>query len=850
MDKTLESGLRLLVEPVRGSPAVAVQVWIASGGFDELVHEAGLAHLHEHMLFKGTPTRPVGEIAAAVERCGGQINAWTSNDQTCYHVVMPAHSWLQGLEVLADAVCNSLFDAGELAREMEVVVEEIRRAADSPGQVGWQTMFVQAFGDHPYALPVLGTEESVRGMTSERMQAFWRKHYTAPNTTVVVCGDVQPDYVEQVVRKAFDGQNRSQPPPRPAGATVPQTARETAIHSKFSESRSLVAWPIGDLQHADVPALDVLALVLGQGDSSRLVRTVQREQQLVNDIGASSWTPQRGGLFALTVLTSADRMGVARRAGLEQIQQIREHGIDEAELTKAKNNVLAEATYKLETVQGQAQSLGYFAVTTGDPHWDRAYASRVDAVAAADVQRVAQSYLRSEVAQVVTLWGRDATDEQRAQAAIPDVQRLLTRTSQNISSFAIRTPDVLDGIERIELPSGDLLIVQPDRSVPLFGLRAATIGGLRAETASCNGRSYLLGSLLTRGSAGRTSQEIAHEIESLAAGLAGSAGRNSLGLQAMGQSKHLRQIVDLFSDCLFDAALPPEDLEQERQSQLEDLRHQSDAPSRQTMRAMAQALYGDHPYSMDMLGSVDSVQGLQRSDLLAYVRQRLAPGRLTYAAAGDIDPGQLANWLVQRTPTDRQPLPLVPMRSVNRPAHKVQVRPKAEKQQAHLAIGFVGARLHDPMRYALDVLATVLSGQSGRLFMQLRDKQSLAYTVSAMHVEGLDEGYFALYMGTSPDKVAQALAGLWEEIDRMRNDAVGPEELARAKQSLAGSIAIGLQPRSSRAATLCLNELYGLGRRAYKGQIEALLAVTSQEVLDAAQLIVDPAHCVEVVMAP
>ncbi len=847
MDTVLQSGLRLLVEPVAGAPVVAVQIWISTGGFDELPDEAGLAHLHEHMLFKGTPSRGVGEIAAGVERVGGQINAWTSNDATCYHVVMPAHAWHQGLDVLADAVCHSLFDAEELAREIEVVIEEIRRAADSPGQVSWRLLFEQAFAGHPYALPVLGTAESVRSMTPQRMRAFWRKHYTAPNTTVVVAGDVDAEDVKTAVAAAFASQGTSLAPKRPAGLAATHPARETTQRSTFSESRSLIAWPIPDMLHPDVPALDVLAIALGQGDSSRMVRRVERELLLANDIGASSWTPQRGGLFAATILTSAERIPPAWQAALEEIATVRREGIDQAELEKAKHNVIAESTYKQETMQGLANSLGYFAVAAGDPHWDRTYAQRVAEVTRADVVRVAQRWLNADTVQIVSLFGQDATDLQLQHTLMDDVRKALHPVGPTL---AIRTPDVLDGIERIELPSGDVLVVQPDRSVALFAVRVAALGGLRAESVANNGRTHLLGNLLTRGTTRRTSDMIAHEIESLAAGLAGSAGRNSLGLQAMGLARHQTEVLDLFCDSLFECMLPEGDLEQERQSQLEDLRHQADAPSRQTIRAMATALYGEHPYALDLLGNIPSVTGLQRDDLLQYVRGQLAPGRLVFAAAGDIDVDQLVATLTARSPSDRVMLPLPQHRPVPRPARRLSVRPNAAKQQAHLAVGFLGARLHDPARFALDVLATIMSGQSGRLFLELRDKQSLAYSVSGMHVEGLDEGYFTLYMGTSPDKVDQALAGLYHEIDKLRQGGVGDEELDRAKQSLAGSFAIGLQHRSSRAATLCLNELYGLGREAYRGQIDSLLAVTKEQIRDVAQRFLDIDHCVEVVLAP
>ncbi len=838
--------LQIVVEPVAGAPVVAIQVWIGSGGLDEGPQERGLAHLHEHMLFKGTPQRGVGEIAAAVERVGGQINAWTSNDQTCYHVVVPSHAWRQGLDVLADAVCRSSFDSEELVKEIEVVVEEIKRAADSPGQVAWRRMFEMAFAGHPYALPVLGTEESVRSMDRARMLAFYSRHYVAGNATVVVAGDVGEAEARAAVQQAFAELPAVAAPAKPALDLVPPPAAAIVEKTAFSESRLLLAWPAPTMLHPDAAALDVLAIVLGQGESSRLTQRVQRELGLANDVGASSWTPQHAGLFALTALSSADRLPAAREAALEEVQKIRREGISEEELTKARRNLLAEAIYKRETMEGLSHSLGFYAAAVGDPHADREYDRRVAAVTCADVQRVAQRWLGPEQLQLVQLLGADAVELENAAAVLATVQHALG----DVPLVGGQVRDVAHGIERLLLPSGDVLVVQVDRSVPLFGLRVASVGGLRAETPATNGRTKLLGEMITRGTARRDAHAIASEVEALAAGLAGSGGRNSMGLQAVGLSSAFAQVMDLFTDALFHAELPLGDLEQVRALQLEDLRHQDDAPARQAMRAMTQAIYADHPYAMDMLGSQNSVTGLQRHELMDYLRRQLAPGQLVYAAAGDISPDQLAQALASRTPTDRQPLTPPPRRPVTAPASRVQIRRSIDKQQAHLVYGFVGARLDQRERFALDVLSTVLSGQSGRLFLELRDRQALAYSVSAMHVEGLDEGCFSLYMGTSPEKIGQAQAGMWLEIDRIRQELVADEELDRAKQALAGEFAVGLQARASRAATLCLNELYGLGREAYRGQVDALLAVTAEELLSAAQRFLNPDHCVEVVFAP
>lgn len=849
----LDSGLTTVIQQVAAAPVAAFQVWIHSGSYDETDEERGLAHLHEHMLFKGTPTRGLGEIAASIEACGGQINAWTSHDQTCYHVVLPAHEWRRGLDVLADAVCHSTFDPGELTREIEVVVEEIKRAADSPGQVAYRRLFEMVFAGHPYALPVLGSEASVRSMDRDKMLAFFRKHYVAANTTVVACGDLDPAEARLAIEQAFANLPRTTavPKPQPSGQRV--TARAEVLATRFSESRVVMGWPAPPLDHPDVPALDLLAIVLGQGDSSRLVRQVQRDKMLANDIGSSTYTPLHAGLFSLTILTGADRLDAARKEALEVVQHLRVAGVEQSELEKARNNVLADATYKLETVQGLAHALGFFTASVGDPEWDRVYNGRIAGLTCADLQRVARQYLTADTLQIVQMPGTEAERPDFAgkdvtpEALLQEARGILTDPT---AALAVRTPDVVDGIERIELPSGDLLLVQPDRSVPVVGLRVAALGGLREEDPESNGRSHLIAQLMTRGTSRRSGDEIAHEIETLAAGLGGFAGRNSVGVHAVALGSTRERVLELLFDCVFEAALPEGELEQERHVQLEDLRHQSDAPARQALRAMAAALYGQHPYGLDLLGTTESVKALRRGDLLDYLRRRLCPGRLVWAASGDVDPQDLAAQVVARTPQDRIPLPGIQVPEMPVIDKQIQLRMHAEKQQAHVAIGFRGTTLYRPDRYALDVLSTILSGQSGRLFMELRDKQSLAYTVSSMHTDGVDDGYFALYIGTSPDKVEQALAGLYAEMDKVLQAAVTADELDRARRYLAGAHAIGLQRRSARASTLCLNELYGLGRQAYRGQLEALLAVTADDILAAARRYLVRDKSVEVILTP
>ena len=846
----LPNGQTFLAIPVPGMPVVAIQVWIGVGSYDELDGERGLAHLHEHMLFKGTVRdgqihRGVGEVARAVEAVGGQINAWTSHDQTCYHVVMPASAWEAGLDVLADAVCHPAFDAEELAREIEVVVEEQRRSADDPGSVAYDHLFAGVFRDHPYALPILGTAESVRAVTPETMRAFWAKHYVAENTSIVVAGEVDIDAARAAVERYFVDQPRTPHPVSPVLQAPRPRAAVEVIPSTFSEAKVILAWPTPAMLHRDMPALDVAAIALGQGDSSRLMRRVLRERELCNDIGASAWTPPRAGLFTVSLSTSKDRLREALLETVRTIQALRVDGLERAELEKARVNLVSDAVWKRETAQGLAHSHGYFLLATGDPLWESGYHARIGELGMDDVTRAARDWLGPQHLRLVLLPGTGEGELPEADVLLREVQALLGTQQLGL---AAREPDVIDGIERVVLQTGDVLLVQPDHSVPVWGLRVATLGGLLGEDARTVGRSHLLGQLLTRGTEALSGDALAARVEGLAAGVQGFSGRNSLGLSAVSLSQHTDTVLDLVCHCLFGATLPQTEIDTHRNMQLEELRHEADAPGRQAMRAMTRALYGAHPYGHSVLGTPESLNGFQREDLLGYLRGRLAPGRLVWAVSGDVDPQHMADALTMRTPQDRAPLPSPPSQPVP-VLHERQVfRLTSDKQQAHIVLGFRGATLYEPERYALEVLASALGGQAGRLFLELRDRQSLAYSVGAMSVDGLDPGYFAFYIGTTPDKVPQALAGLYAQLDRIRQEPLTAEEIDRARASLSGGHQIGLQRRLSRAATVCLDEVYGLGRQAYRGYLDRLLAVTADDILAVARDRLNPDTAVEVVL--
>ncbi|HZH02794.1 MAG TPA: pitrilysin family protein, partial [Myxococcaceae bacterium] len=269
---TLDNGLTVVFEEQHAAKVAAFQVWVNVGSADERPDQAGLAHLHEHMLFKGTDRRGPGEIAHAIEADGGEINAWTSFDQTVYHTVIASPFARTGLDVLADAVRHSTFDAGELAREIEVVCEEIKRGQDMPSRRASQDLFATAYTAHPYRHPVIGTETSVRSFTREKVREFYERYYTPANMVVAVAGDITEAQLRAWVEEGFGGE-WGRPFILPAARLAEPPARDRRFFFRYDDVKEAhlhLGFAIPGAEADDTPALEVLSMIAGQGESSRL----------------------------------------------------------------------------------------------------------------------------------------------------------------------------------------------------------------------------------------------------------------------------------------------------------------------------------------------------------------------------------------------------------------------------------------------------------------------------------------------------------------------------------------------------------------------------------------------------
>lgn len=831
---TLENGLRVVLEENHTAPVLSLQAMVTVGSADETNDEAGISHVIEHMLFKGTHHRKVGEIARDVESAGGDINAYTSFDQTVFYIHMAKRFADKGLEILADAVMHPTFDAAELEREKEVIVEEIRRERDNPSRFVGEILFENAFRRHTYGRPIIGFEKTVRSFTQEKLFQFYRRWYVPQNTIFILVGDFDSKVWLKKIEHVFSEFKNTNFTP-PTTLRRPEPPQEAAVFAAKPDNIQSLQFCLGfhvpQITHEHVPCLDLLSHILGGAQSSRLEQVLKEKKRLVQNIYAYAYTPRDPGLFIVGGQCNTAQALKAFAAYAVELERLKQEGPTAEELKHAKLNIRATQTYEKETVGGQAGKLAYFLATAGALDFEEGYYQRLQHVEAAEIQEAARRYLTPQNMTAAIL----VPKKEHSKNWESQIRKILLQ-SPSPRGKKISRKIAADRSRLVKLPGGLRLILKEEPSLPIITICSASLGGLLAESKTDNGLHHLMAQCLTKGTKNRPALEIARATEALAGSLEGYSGKNSYGLRMEFLSDYLKEGLDLFCEVLLEPAFDAKEAAREKKLALEAIKNQEDQLASLAFHHFQKTLFPNHPYGMRALGSLESVPHITPAQLKRGHRRRLTKSNTVITVVGDFSAAALTEVLAQK-------LKILPARKSSfekpvrdpKPPRILKIEVTKKKEQAHIVLGFQGPTLFSADHYAMIVLNNILSGMGGRLFLELRDKKSLAYTVTSYLMEGVDPGYFAVYIGTEPGKVPTALDGIKGELQKICRDGVTDEELERTKNYLVGTYELDLQKNTTLAQSYAFNELYGLGYREVARYPEKILKVTREAVLQAAQ---------------
>ena len=391
--EVLSNGVVLISQEHRASDIVAVQLWLRVGGRDEAPPELGLSHYLEHMLFKGTPTRPPGSIDTEIEGLGGNSNAFTSYDFTHFDLVVPVSALRPAAALLADIAVNAAFVPAELESEKKVVFEEMSLTEDDPERFLQRRMTEAAYPAHPYGRPILGTRELVRDLTRPTLNAYYKKYYAPANMVLVVVGPVTAAQARAVADETFGGLV-APPPARPAVGAPARIAAGATQDVRRPEQQAYLglAWHAAPTANRDIYAVDLLTYILGDGPSSRLNQVLREQRGLVQTIEAAYIPRQLSGLVQVTARLEAKHLDAAEAAVREVVRRVRDEGVTSAERERAI--ITAESTYAfdIETVEGLAKTYGQ-AETTWTLQDEVEYLQRLRRVTADEIKAAARTYL-------------------------------------------------------------------------------------------------------------------------------------------------------------------------------------------------------------------------------------------------------------------------------------------------------------------------------------------------------------------------------------------------------------------------------------------------------------------------
>ena len=820
---TMENGLKVILEENKTAPVVALQIWVKIGSADERDEEAGMCHFIEHMLFKGTEKRKVREAAREIESLGGTINAYTSYDQTVYHITLASRYAETGLDILSDAIQHSTFDPLEFEREREVILEEIRMGEDAPSRRLFKQTMAILYRQHPYRRPVIGYEKTIRSIQRDKMVSFFKKWYAPNHMVLIAVGDFNTDEMEGKVRSTFK-EFKPSPERFPNRIPEPKQGETQAMtsHGNFKETYLQIALPISSSRDEDTPALDALSHLLGGGEPSRLVQKIKLEKGLVHSIYASSYTPKEPGLFIIGATLTAENVEKTIEAILEEVIRLKIEGVTAEELHRVKVNIESDLIYGRQTVQGQAGKIGFYEVAAGDVQFEKEYMRRVALLQNEDIQKVLTKYFKGHQLSISIL----APDEK-------------AEFFKNLSLKSIVEKGGLDGtsvekkssIFKSVLDNGIRLIVKENPFLPIVTIQVSFLGGVRFEEEPQNGINHFMAVMVTKGTRNQSSLEIAKKVERMAGSLNGFSGYNSFGLTFTFLSEHFEEAFHLLTEVIRQPSFDKEEMERRRRLILASIQQQEDELARLVFKLFRKTLYEKHPYRMDTLGTLDSIQRLTQKDLKEYYQRMVIPENMVLTVVGDVDQKQVV-LAVKKGLGDfkREPL-LAPSISQEPPLQKKrQAEMVKVKEQVHFVLGFLGVSFHHPDSYALTVLGAALSGQGGRLFHELRDKESLAYALDFMAQPNLDPGFIGVYMGTHPNKLETAIEAVLRELKKVRDEGLTEGEVDRAKKYLIGNFEIGLQTNGAQANQMSLDELYGLGFDHYRKYPQEIQKVTQEDV--------------------
>ena len=853
---TLPNGLTILVRPTTTIPKVSSQLWYHVGSKDEGTGQKGLAHLIEHMIFKGTDRLSESDINTITHKLSGSCNAFTSYDYTGYLFDFPTQNWLYGLDIMADCMRNVTFKEELLYSELKAVIQELKMYKDHYVTSLAEAMMTSLFADHPYHYPIIGYKQDLWSLDRQELIRFYRHHYVPNNATLVVVGDVQPEKVFEKAQDYF-------------GAIAPDTTyqrkifyhnqdligSEVTLYREISQSYLMLGFVVPGLSNKSGYVLDVLTWLLGLGKGSRLHNKLIHEKDLATDVECFVYDLFDYSVFFIVVEPKElELMDQIIELVSQELHQCAKNGFTQAEFQRAIKKTESAYWHLLESNQKQAYELGRFFLATGDEHYLLNYLNHEKNLAER-IQDILCNYLRPSImctGKVIPfqeserkywLCVQEQSDQEDARVLQGKVREAVVEPPMVASTIepASAQPFTYPRYSSSTLANGTQLFWYHNPNVPKIELVIEFAAKHYFDPQELQGISLFVSNLLSEGTKQHSAVELAQLLGSYGMTFTAWPGYVSLSMLSEDFEEGLSILHEILTESLF----APEAVERVRAKLIANLKSYWDEPTEFVTALVKKYIYKGHPYSKSAFGELEAIKKITREQILDWYQKTITPHGTAISIVGDIQPypmpsiveNYFGKWqgkpkLSIEFPELKAPEPTFIAHPINRDQivlcfADLSISRKADEYDALLLFDQIFG-------------GGVLGSMSSKLF-DLREQTGLFYTIQGSLIAGAEEepGLVLIKTIVSIDRLEEAEHRIKQMVNGVI-DAITQEELDQAKDALNNSLVDNFETNRKIAHAFLFLRKYDLSPDYFDKRAQRISSITLDQVKQAARNVLNP----------
>jgi zinc protease len=839
----LKNGMTILVREMHNIPKVSLQLWYNVGSKDEKTGERGIAHLIEHMIFKGTKKLSETDINTASHMLSATINAFTSYDYTGYLFNLPTHNWHEALPIMADCMMNAAFKDDHLNSEMKAVIQELKMYKDSFYMSLAEELISTIFVDHPYHYPIIGFKQDLWSVHGDDLRKFYKKHYAPNNATLVVVGDVKAEEVFKEAEEQF-GAIPSNPEYKKDEYYFNQDimGKSVTLYRDVQQPISSLVFVTPGISNRKEHVLEIASWILGTGKSSRLYKKIVDELKLATSLSTAFWDLFDHSIFFIYYEPkSVEDIPTIEKIIFDELDSIVREGISEEEVSRAIKKAQMKLYSVMENTEKQAYEIGKYYLATGDENYIYNYLSDDVKKMAKEVQELITQYFRPTVAnrgailplpenemdQWVKLQKKsDDEDEKFLSARKRDSKLEEARYSK---SLKIKEPEDFQfpKASSLTLPNGiKVLYYNNENNIPkinlVIELKARQFYGPEDKP----GLYSFVTSLMTEGTEKYSAVDLAEEIESRGMSLYINPGHISMSML----SSDLDKGLELLQEVLTKATFPEEEIEKVRFQLISEIKNFWDDPASFAGQVIRETMYKGHPYSRNVLGTIKSIESITREDLLAFYKKYISPDGAKLAVVGDLKnidlkkslESSIGKWSGSKVEDIEFPaLDTAGAQAINYPINRDQV----VLAYARLSIDRKNPDFDKLLMFDQIFGGGALHSMYARLF-KLREQSGLFYSINGTMISNADEqtGMAIVKTIVSLDRLKEAEKVIKHTIDTVA-ETVKPDELVQARHAIVNSIMNNFESNSNIASAFLFLDRYKFPADFFDKRNEQLKAV-------------------------